>query len=231
MGTSSHTNSNNDKIASASPEKKVGRRILTGVKLPFSPKVKSPSINKVFVVGAQLGLILIRTERQKIKNDAFTNDAIRMIEDEESDVANRLNIIKICTRRQSQMIDKSLLQSTGYASLWFVAVTEEENNTESFRRNHADKLITFLNSLEWKFPQTFTFAEDETKLSNDKIIGTWDMYLLNMDIATILKTYVYEGNPKHFLEDAEAIAAVFGNTCTKDQAKQYLATHWWNSIH
>jgi hypothetical protein len=122
--------------------------------------VKSPSINKVFVVGAQLELILVRTEKQKIKNDAFTNDAIRMIEDEESDVANRLSIIKICTRHQSQMIDKSLLQSTGYASLWFVAVTEEENNTESFCHNHADKLIAFLNS------------------------------------------------------------------CTKDQAKQYLANHW-----
>jgi hypothetical protein len=38
--------------------------------------VKSPSINKVFVVGAQLGLILIRTERQKIKNDAFTKGRI-----------------------------------------------------------------------------------------------------------------------------------------------------------
>jgi len=53
-------------------------------------------VNKVFVVGAQLGLILIRMEKQNSKDDAFTNDAIKLIEDETSGVASQLNLIKIC---------------------------------------------------------------------------------------------------------------------------------------
>jgi hypothetical protein len=58
---------------------------------------KVPNTNKVFVVGTLLGLILIHTERQNSKDDAFTNNAIKMIEDEESGVATKLNI-KICSR-------------------------------------------------------------------------------------------------------------------------------------
>jgi len=66
----------------SSPKK--GRKTLSGQKLCFSPRTKVPNTNKVFVVGVSLGLILIRTERQNNKDDAFTNNAVKMIEDEDS---------------------------------------------------------------------------------------------------------------------------------------------------
>jgi hypothetical protein len=226
MAPSSKTsNSKPTGIDNGSPLKKNGRKVLVGQKLPFSPRTKIPNINKVFVVGTKLGLILIRTERQTSKDDAFTNNAIKMIEDEDSGVASRLNIIKICSRRQSQLIDKPVLQSSAYHSQWFVSITGEENNTTEFRREHVDNFIQFLNDTEWKYPQTFTFTADETKISNEKIIGTLDMYLLNSDIAAILKQYVYD-DLGDFLEDQDGIDAVFGPKCTVDQARNYLKDAW-----
>jgi hypothetical protein len=80
----------------SSPKK--GRKTISGQKLSFSLRTKVPNTNKVFVVGVSLGLFLIRTERQNNKDDAFTNNAVKMIEDEGSGVASKLNVIKICSR-------------------------------------------------------------------------------------------------------------------------------------
>jgi hypothetical protein len=206
-----------------SPKK--GRKTISGQKLSFSPRTKVPNTNKVFVVGVSLGLILIRTERQNNKDDAFTNNAVKMIEDEDSGVASKLNVIKICSRRQSQLVDKAVQQTTGWHSQWFVSIVEEDKNTNEARRDHVDNFIQFLNEIEWKYPQNFTFSGDETKAVGDKIVGTWDMYLLNCDIASILKQYVFE-DLSHFLEDNEAIISVFGSKCTKDQAKDYMKNTW-----
>lgn len=206
-----------------SPMKK--RKVLAGQKLSFSPRTKIPNINKVFVVGAPLGIILLRTERQNNKDDAFTNNATKLIEDEESGVAARLNIIKICSRRQSQLIDKAIAQSTGWNSQWFVSITEEENNSAVVRREHAEKFIQFLNDTEWKYPQQFTFSGDETKMVKDGITSTLDMYLLNADIAAILKQFVFN-DFGDFLEDTDAISGVFGSKCTVNQARDYLKDAW-----
>jgi hypothetical protein len=223
--TPKNNNQKQSPTDNGSPMKKNGRKLLAGQKLAFSPRTKVPNINKVFVLGTQLGFILLRTEKQNSKDDAFTNNAIKMIEDVDSGVAARLNIIKICSRRQSQLIDKAVLQSSAYHSQWFVSITEEDRNTEDFRRDHADNFIQFLNETEWKWPQTFTFAGDETKLVDTKIMGTLDMYLLNSDIAALLKQYVFEDFGA-FLEDTDAIAAVFGPKCTVEQARNYLKDAW-----
>ncbi len=91
-----------------SPMKKKGRKAFDAQKLQFSPRMKTPNTNKVFVVGAKMGLILMRTQRQNNDDDAFTHTANLMIEDPETGTASRLNIIKICNRRQSSMIDKAI---------------------------------------------------------------------------------------------------------------------------
>ena len=74
MGTSNQSNKQTlaqDVVQTGSPMSKKGRKVLSINKLPFSsrvkPRVKPPQINKVFVVGAPLGVILIRTERQMVK--------------------------------------------------------------------------------------------------------------------------------------------------------------------
>jgi hypothetical protein len=51
------------------------------------------------------------------------------------------------------------------------------------------------------------------------------MYLLNSDITSILKHYVFD-DLGHFLEDDEAIHSVFGSKCTKDQARDYVKNAW-----
>ncbi len=87
MGTSNQSNKQTlaqDVVQTGSPMSKKGRKVLSIDKLPFSPRVKPPQINKVFVVGAPLGVILIRTERQNGKDDAFTNNAQKILEDEAS---------------------------------------------------------------------------------------------------------------------------------------------------
>jgi hypothetical protein len=215
----------NAPVNSGSPLKKNMRKVLSGQKLPFSPKTKVPNLNKVYVVGTQLGIILIRTEKQNSKDDAFTNNAQKMIEDVESGVAHRLSIIKVCSRRQSQLIDKAILQSTNWHSQWFVCITDEVNNTAEFRREHVDKFICFLNEVEWKWPQQFSFVGDETKIVDDKITSTLDTYLLNVDIAAILRQYVFN-ELSHFLEDEDAIKGCFGAKCTSDQAREYLKDAW-----
>jgi len=115
MGTSNQSNKQTlaqDVVQTGSPMFKKGQKVLSIDKLPFSPQVKPPQINKVFFVGAPLGVILIRTERQNGKDDAFTNNAQKILEDEETGVAKRLNIIKICSRRCSQLIDNAKMQTT-----------------------------------------------------------------------------------------------------------------------
>jgi len=52
-----------------------------------------------------------------------------LIEDETTGVASKLNIIKICSRRQSKLIDQALMQTSYYPSRWFVSIVPEEKNT------------------------------------------------------------------------------------------------------
>jgi hypothetical protein len=94
----SGNNSKTKVTSTSSPIQKKGRKQIQGQKSTYSPWTKVPNTNKVYVVGTLLGLILIHTERQNSKDDAFTNNAIKMIEDEETGVAAKLNIIKICSR-------------------------------------------------------------------------------------------------------------------------------------
>jgi hypothetical protein len=182
--------------SSGSPNKKAGRKPI-GKVLQYSPREKVTRVNKVFVVGTQFGIILMRTERQTSKDDAYTNDVIKLIEDDSTGVAAQLQIIKICSRRQSQFLDRAYLQTSVYPSQWFVT-------------------------------QLFTFAGDETKMLNDKIVGTLDEYLLNHDIASILKTYVFD-DFESFLEDEEAIHQVFGVKATSTQARNWLVDGWLKS--
>ncbi len=55
--------------------------------------------------------------------------AIKLIEDETTGVASKLNIIKICSRPQSKLIDQALMQTSYYPSRWFVSIVPEEKNT------------------------------------------------------------------------------------------------------
>ena len=211
---------------SSSPLKKSGHKVLVGNKLPFSPRTKVPTVNKVFVVGLQLGLILIQTHRQSSPTeDAFTQDAIKIIEDESTGVATRLNIIKICSRRQSQLIDHAIMQNSSYPSRWFVSIVPEERNTAAYRRQHVDQFIRFLNGIEWKYPQQFLFEADETRMLDDNISGTLDMHLLNCDIVVILKVFLFESF-EVFLEDEDAIKAVLGPEGNQEQARVIFQELW-----
>lgn len=227
MGTSNQSNKQTlaqDVVQTGSPMSKKGRKVLSIDKLPFSPRVKPPQINKVFVVGAPLGVILIRTERQNGKDDAFTNNAQKILEDEESGVAKRLNIIKICSRRCSQLIDKAIMQTTSYPSTWFVSIVDEDKNTPEYRLEHVSQFIKFLNETDWKYPQQFQLIADETKMENGTISGSLDMFILNFDIPAILK-YLFKGM-NDFLEDEDAITACFGKKCTLEKAKDYVKEAW-----
>ena len=62
-------------------------------------------------------------------------------------------------------------------------------------------------------------------MEKDKITGTLDMYLLNADIAAVLKQYVFD-DMGDFLEDVDAIKGVFGEKCTMNQASDYLKDAW-----
>ena len=200
-----------------SPVKK-GRKPLSPEKLPFSPRTRL-NINKVFVVGTHFGLILIRTEKQHSGDDGFTNTGMKLIEDPNNDVAKNLSIIKICSRRQSQNIDEAIMQSTKYPSQWFVAITDEANNTAKHREEVVNRFIMFMNGVDWVYKQQFIFSGDETRMVGGNIVGTVDMWLLNIDIAAILKQYIFESWDA-FEADKAAIAAVFGGGVTARDAKE-----------
>jgi hypothetical protein len=55
-----------------------------------------------------------------------------------------------------------------------------------------------------------------------------DEYLLNLDIGTILKTYVFE-DFESFLQDEDAINQVFGGKPTSNQARNWLVDGWLKS--
>lgn len=205
------------------PTTKKGRKILQ-TKLPFSPRSRIPQTNKVFVIGVQLGLILIRTEKATSVDDAFTNDFIKKIEDPDSGVAESLNIIKICSRRIAKLSDKPIVQKSGYNSQFFVTIVDEFINTDEYRRSHVDQVINYLNAMEWKYPQRFALTADETKMDGDKITSTWDMYLCNYDITQLLKQYIFD-DFGDLLEDKEAIEGVFGN-CTVEEVRNKIKEDW-----
>jgi hypothetical protein len=83
--------------STASPIKNPGRKPIEK-ELQYSLREKITRVSKVFVVGTQFGIMLLRTEKQNSKDDAYTNDVIKMIEDETTGVASKLQIIKICSR-------------------------------------------------------------------------------------------------------------------------------------
>jgi len=227
MGPSKQANFKTLPADNGSPMKKAARKTI-GKVLPFSPRVRVTKINKIFVVGAQFGIILIRTERQGSTDDAFTNNVIKLIEEEQSTVAAELKIIKICSRRVSSKLDKAIMQTSSYPSQWFVSITEEKNNTAEYRRELADQFISYLNGTDWKYPQQFAFAADETKMIGNSIVGTLDMYLLSHDIACLLKTYIFE-DFEEFLQDEVAISLVFQSNTTAVQARGILKDGWLNS--
>ncbi len=72
--------------STASPMKKTGRKPMR-IELQYSPRERITRVNKVFVVGTWFGIMLLQTEKQNSKDDAFTNDVIKMVEDETSEVA------------------------------------------------------------------------------------------------------------------------------------------------
>lgn len=222
----------NDKqvaVTTPSPMKKNGRKQITGAKLAFSPRTRLPQQNKVYVVGVQLGLVLIRTEKENSTDDAFTNDVNKRIEDSSSGVAQQLKIYKICSRRQSKEVPKPIIQTSSYHSQWFVSIIDESLNTPEERRSHVDTFISYLNETNWKFPQRFAFSGDETKTSDEKITGTWDMYLMNSDIVTILKTFFFD-DFGDFLEDREAIDSVYGPMCSNEETKDRIKDEWIKKI-
>jgi hypothetical protein len=204
---------------------KTGRKLIVGVKLPFSPRTKVPIINKVFVLGTQLGFILLRTQRPNNNDDAFTQDAVKLIEDDTTGAAARLNIIKICSRRQSKLVDQAIMQNSNYPSRWFVSIIPEESNTAEYRAQHAENFIKFLNNIDWKYPQQFIFQGDETKLMNGRINTSVDMFLLNCDIVVLLKVYLFE-HFEDFLGDNGAVTAVLGNDGTAKDAKLIFFDLW-----
>ena len=215
---------NNSKATS--PVKK-GRKPLSPEKLPFSPRTRL-NINKVYVIGTHFGLILIRTEKLNSKDDGFTNNGMKLIEDPNNDAGKNLSIIKICPRRQSQKVDEPIMQTTNYASQWFVAITDEAKNTAKYREEVVNKFITFMNGVDWLYKQQFIFSGDETKMVGGNIVGTVDMLLLNIDIAAILKQYIFE-DWDAFEADKAAIAAVFGGGVTARDAKERLYDMWENT--
>jgi hypothetical protein len=204
-----------------SPISKKGRLVITPHKLPFSNKNQQTKIHKVFVRGAPLGIILIRTEKQNLSDDAFTYNAQKILQDVTTGAASRLNIIKICPRRVSQLIDKAILQKSNYPSQWFVSITNEEKNTPEYRLEHVTEFMKFLNETEFLYPQEFRLQADETKMENGQIAGSLDMFLLTEDIATIVKEYVHK-QLETFLEDEDAIKACFGPKCTPEMAEEYV---------
>jgi hypothetical protein len=58
MGPSKQANTKTVPTDNGSPMKKAARKTI-GKVLPFSPRVRVTKVNKVFVVGAQFGIILI----------------------------------------------------------------------------------------------------------------------------------------------------------------------------
>ena len=150
---------------------------------------------------------------------------MKMIEDPNNNIAQTLSIIKICSKRQSVLIDQELMQKTNYPSQWYVALTEEGKNSAKYREELANKFITFMNGVQWLYPQQFVFSGDETKSIGNKIISTLDMYLLNSDIAAILKTYIFESWAA-FVTDKAAISAVFAGKVSTEDVKVRLFEAW-----
>jgi hypothetical protein len=225
MGPSNKKETKSLSVNNGSPMKKATRKTI-GKVLPYSPRIRLTRVNKVFVVGTQFGIILLRTERQGSTDDAFTNNVIKMIEDENSTAAKNLNIIKICSRRDSFKLDKAIMQTTTYPSQWFVSITDETNNTVEYRREHAENFINFLNNTDWKYPQKFTFTADLTEGIANSFTSTLDMYLLNQDIAGILKTYVFE-DFEEFLQDEVALSLTFKENPTAAHARNVLKDAWF----
>jgi hypothetical protein len=96
------------------------------------------------------------------------------------------------------------------------------------RRNWADKIITYLNTeVNWKYENHFKFKADITRISNDKVNGSLDEFLLDEDISGIIGTYVFN-DIEIVKRNLEKMKSIFGNEENLENGKNILLAHWNN---
>jgi hypothetical protein len=101
--------------------------------------------------------------------------------------------------------------------------------TPELLRASADRIIEYLNKMDWTYPQSFKFVNDETIMKDGKVNGKLDDYLLNQDIGGVVGKYLYT-NLYQVVSHTETINEIFGDDDNRKNCKQILEINWsnWN---
>jgi hypothetical protein len=81
--------------------------------------------------------------------------------------------------------------------------------------------------VNWKYENHFKFKADITRISNDKVNGSLDEFLLDEDISGIIGTYVFN-DIEIVKRNLEKMKSIFGNEENLENGKNILLAHWNN---
>ena len=212
-------------------KKEPTRKVVSSQKKGFlgnASPAKSKGVNKVFVTATTNGILLLRTERPYSKDDAFTNTFGEKLTSD-PDYAAKLNIQKVCNRRESSQKNVPIITPRGWNSKQYVSINDtSEAENEDFRKKWAEDIVDALNKVDWTWGQSFMFCGDETLTPPGKM----DRYLMNEDIAGILGTYVFE-NVDEVLSNEDALQLIFENKSNIENASSILCSNWlsWSTTN
>jgi hypothetical protein len=140
--------------------------------------------------------------------DAYFKDFIDIL-DEDPTIAEKLNIIKVVSVRNSAKCNLATMQINRYRMKQIIGMTPiEKENDPDFRKLGAENIIGFLNNeIKWKYENTFRFRAD---LNKTLMVAALDECLLDEDIGGFVGAYLFD-NIEAVKESAVTMKNIFSD--------------------
>ena len=195
----------------------------------YSPKKTSPPISKFKNAGAEAGSPFTSGKKDDrhvllykgVKNGAMVawlkqakenaepfNQPTHKFLKENPDKLEELHIAAILNRRGDD--GEKLLQSTTSTFPWrqFILIIGEKNNTPAKRKQYAEALVTFFNSLATSAYYTYVRKVKLGMDLTDTPLGPVDSVLLDDDVVGLMLS-AYEGTPLEEVAVHDSIMKTF----------------------
>lgn len=106
-----------------------------------------------------------------------------------------------------------------------IAPQSKENDSD-FRKEWAEKIVSFLNDIKWRYENSFRLRCD---LTNEKTSDALDHCLLDKDIGGFLGGYIFE-KAEELKGNSVVLSEIFSGTDNLDDCYLKLYENWNNWI-
>jgi hypothetical protein len=203
------------------------RKKIVTTKLKYSPVKKISSKHNIcFIEGFKFGLMSLSLKKgSNPSEDAFAKDFFDKLDNDPS-VSEMLGIIKYTYVRDSNKSNIGKLQSSGYKTRQILGISPEGKETSSeYRKIWAEKIIDFLNNMEWKYENTFRFRADITKFSDGELKSSLDDVMLDEDIGGFVSMFLYD-DVNSIKNNSKIMSSIFGYDENREKGESILLANW-----